>query len=303
MRRKRKFKAGYCYHLVSRIAHRAFFLDKEEKDRFVDLLLRVEFFSGVRVVGYCVMSNHIHVYVHLEEEHDVSEEELLAKIRRLYRGMRLEEVLKTWKTLKEASDGTIAGSHDFIEFKQSFLSRMFHPSEFMKTLKHHYTSSYNGRRNHVGTMWEGRFHHRESKRTSADMSAVAAYVDCNPCEGGICKWPTEYRWCSWTSAMGGDEHCRAMYRFIYGSTVEDENDWEQIVERHEEAIRKRLVEIAEEERDGKTGDSIFGRFSKHVSENDDAVAEATHAAGAESLDTPEKWSVQLEHGSNAVAVR
>ena len=31
MRKKRQFKAGRCYHLVSRIAHRAFFFDEEEK--------------------------------------------------------------------------------------------------------------------------------------------------------------------------------------------------------------------------------------------------------------------------------
>ena len=30
MRKKRQFKAGLCYHLVSRIAHRAFFFDEEE---------------------------------------------------------------------------------------------------------------------------------------------------------------------------------------------------------------------------------------------------------------------------------
>ena len=245
MRKKRQFKAGRCYHLVSRIAHRAFFFDEEEKNRFVELLMRVEYFSGVRLIGWCVMSNHIHVYVFLEEGHEVGEGELLAKINRLYRGTRLDEVLKEWKTLRESSDGTIAGSCDFEAFKQSFVDRMFHPSEFMKTLKHHYTSSYNGRRNHSGTMWEGRFHHRESKRASVEMSAVAAYIDCNPCEGGICKWPTEYKWCGWTAATEGDEHCRAMYRFIYGATVEDENDWSAIVKRHEEAIRRRLVEIEE----------------------------------------------------------
>ena len=177
MRKKRQFKAGRCYHLVSRIAHRAFFFDEEEKNRFVELLMRVEYFSGVRLIGWCVMSNHIHVYVFLEEGHEVGEGELLAKINRLYRGTRLDEVLKEWKTLRESSDGTIAGSCDFEAFKQSFVDRMFHPSEFMKTLKHHYTSSCNGRRNHSGTMWEGRFHHRESKRASVEMSAVAAYID------------------------------------------------------------------------------------------------------------------------------
>ena len=35
MRKKRQFKAERCYHLVSRIAHRAFFLDEEKKNRFV----------------------------------------------------------------------------------------------------------------------------------------------------------------------------------------------------------------------------------------------------------------------------
>ena len=39
MRKRRQFKAGRCYHLVSRIAHRAFFLDEEEKNRFVEVLM------------------------------------------------------------------------------------------------------------------------------------------------------------------------------------------------------------------------------------------------------------------------
>ena len=305
MRRKRGFKAGYCYHLVSRIAHRAFFFDEEEKERFVDLLLRVEYFSGVRLLGYCVMSNHVHVYIYLEDDHPVEEAELLDKIKRLYRGSRLADILQEWKVLKDAAvaENVSVGCSDFDRFKLSFVNRMFHPSEFMKTLKHHYTASYNGRRNHAGTMWEGRFHHRESKPTSIDMSRVAAYIDCNPCEGGICKWPTEYKWCSWTAAMKGDEHCRAMYRFIYGATVENENDWSQIIERHNEAIRKRLGEIAEEEKNGKVGDSIFGRLLKRTSDENDDKAQATHAAGIAPLDAPEKWAVQLERGSNAVAAK
>ena len=39
MRKRRQFKAGRCYHLVSRIAHRAFFFDEEEKNRFVEVLM------------------------------------------------------------------------------------------------------------------------------------------------------------------------------------------------------------------------------------------------------------------------
>ena len=42
-----------CYHLVSRLAHRAFFLDDEEKDRAVALMRRVE--AGVKAsMSYCI---------------------------------------------------------------------------------------------------------------------------------------------------------------------------------------------------------------------------------------------------------
>ena len=50
-----------CYHLISRVAHRAFFLDDEERTRLVDLIRRVSRFSGVKLLAYGVMSNHFHV--------------------------------------------------------------------------------------------------------------------------------------------------------------------------------------------------------------------------------------------------
>ena len=36
MRKKKVVQAGKCYHLVSSVAHRAFFFDDDEKTRFVD---------------------------------------------------------------------------------------------------------------------------------------------------------------------------------------------------------------------------------------------------------------------------
>ena len=101
MRKKRSFKVNRCYHLISRIAHRAFFFDEGEKDRFVNLIRRVEQFCGVRVLGYAVMSNHFHVYVYLEDEHPVGEEELYAKICRLYCKDTLAAITDKWERLKE----------------------------------------------------------------------------------------------------------------------------------------------------------------------------------------------------------
>ena len=62
MRKNRVVEQNRCYHLVSRLAHRAFFLDDEEKkDRAVALMRRVEEFSGVVVLAYAFMSNHFHI--------------------------------------------------------------------------------------------------------------------------------------------------------------------------------------------------------------------------------------------------
>ena len=43
-------------------AHQAFFLDDDEKTRAVELLRRVEEFSGVIVLAYAIMSNHFHIF-------------------------------------------------------------------------------------------------------------------------------------------------------------------------------------------------------------------------------------------------
>lgn len=51
MRPLRNFKADQCCHLISRIANRAFFLNDEEKTRFVERLWRVATFSCVEVLA------------------------------------------------------------------------------------------------------------------------------------------------------------------------------------------------------------------------------------------------------------
>ena len=45
MRKTRFIENCRCYHLISRLAHQAFFLDDDEKTRAVELLRRVEEFS------------------------------------------------------------------------------------------------------------------------------------------------------------------------------------------------------------------------------------------------------------------
>ena len=57
MGKTRRIEHCRCYHLMSRLAHRAFFLDDGEKMRAVELLRRVEEFCGVtwslRMRSFC----------------------------------------------------------------------------------------------------------------------------------------------------------------------------------------------------------------------------------------------------------
>ena len=104
MSKKRIVLPNRCYHLVSRVAHRAFFFDAEEKRRFVDLLMRAVEFSGVKLLGWCVMSNHFHIFIYLPEEEPLTDEQLYDRIRALYRGPQLVQAISLWNELKKEAD-------------------------------------------------------------------------------------------------------------------------------------------------------------------------------------------------------
>ena len=80
MRKTRFIENCRCYHLISRLAHQAFFLDDDEKTRAIELLRRVEEFSGVIVLAYAIMSNHFHIFIYVPEPEDIGDEEILRRI-------------------------------------------------------------------------------------------------------------------------------------------------------------------------------------------------------------------------------
>ncbi|NCD34262.1 MAG: hypothetical protein EOL87_12725, partial [Spartobacteria bacterium] len=61
--RRRRIKRGPLayYHCMTRIVGRQWLLGDAEKERMHQLIRRVEGFSGVRVLTYALMSNHIHL--------------------------------------------------------------------------------------------------------------------------------------------------------------------------------------------------------------------------------------------------
>ena len=60
------------YHCISRVVDRQFVLGREEKDMFVQMMREYEEFCGVRVLSYCIMSNHFHLLVEVPPKVKVS---------------------------------------------------------------------------------------------------------------------------------------------------------------------------------------------------------------------------------------
>ena len=245
MRKNRFIGQDRCYHLISRLAHRAFFLDDEEKDRAVALMRRVEEFSGVVVLAYAFMSNHFHIFIYVPSAEEIGEGEILRRIRVLYRDASLSQVVATWNRLKTEEQELFKRARPtkkyvsrFEAYKSSFVRRMWNSAEFMRTFKQHFTMSFNGRREHSGTMFEGRYHERNHPAERPTMWRTSAYIDINAWKAGMAERPEGYRWCSFAAAVRGDRKARAGYAFMYGG-----GGWRVVREWHEQSMQEAMGEV------------------------------------------------------------
>ena len=228
---------------MNRMAHRAFYLTPDERTRAVDLMRRAEAFSGIQVISYAFLSDHFHIYAYIPDPQTISDDEILQRIKTLYRGTSLNLMLGEWNQLsKEEALLKGAPSQDgfvtrFSEFKEKFLRRMWCSSEFMRTFKQHFTMSYNGRHKHDGTMWESRYVERHHKPINPDMMKTSAYIDANAVKAGLATTAENYEWCSFAAACQGNPKARQGYAFIYHASVDD---WDSIRQQHEQAIKESL---------------------------------------------------------------
>ncbi len=75
---------GY-YHCLSRVVDRRFIFGDAERERFVELMREYERFCGVRVLTFCVMSNHFHMLVEVAKAPEIkpTAEEIRERLREL----------------------------------------------------------------------------------------------------------------------------------------------------------------------------------------------------------------------------
>ena len=105
----------------------------------MELLRRVEDFSGVIVLAYAIMSNHFHIFIYVPEPEELGDDEILRRINVLYRDASLSQVLGEWTRLKDEEEKLLERARPtgkyvsrFGEYRKSFLKRMWNSSEFMR---------------------------------------------------------------------------------------------------------------------------------------------------------------------------
>ena len=165
----------------------------------------------------------------------LSDEQMLGRLSHLYGdSRRVEAIRRSWAEMREAGNG---GAVDAV--KERYCRRMYNLSQFVKTLKERIARAVNGRREHIGHVFEGRFHSGLLEDDGEVRRIVSLYVDYNPCKAGLVREDGDYAWSSFGQARGNGRHaatCRAAYERIHGCA------WEDARERIEAAFREKLAD-------------------------------------------------------------
>jgi len=206
-----------CYHCVSRIVNRRPLLGEAEREHFVLLMREYERFCGVRVLTYCVMSDHFHVLLEVPERPEVLPlgEDILVKSRRLTGHQNVRAIRERLEMYRDQGDEE--GERAYLA---TFHVRMWSASEFMKTLKQRFTQWLNGRKHRRGTLWESRFKSVVVEGEGEALAVMGGYLDLNPVRAGLVQDPKDYGWSGYGAATAGNrraqEGVRAMVAALRG---------------------------------------------------------------------------------------
>ena len=214
---------------MSQVVDQKFIFKEDEKVFFQWLMRRLEKFMGVRVLTYCIMSNHFHVLLEVPECKALSDEELFERINEYYSSPKAEGIRKEYEFLK-AYDQDKGNEDKLNAWRKRYLDRMGSLSHFGKDLKELFTKWYNKRNNRRGTLWAERFRSILVENSESTLLTMAAYIDLNPVRAKMVKDPKEYRYCGYGEAMGGKNVARsgicALAQMI--RREDNESNWKDI---------------------------------------------------------------------------
>lgn len=181
------------YHCVSRCVRRAFLCgvdsytgtNFEHRRQWVEdrLLLLSEVFA-IDLCAYAVMSNHLHVVLHINaaKAHGLTDLEVCERWHRIYKGTVLTQKFARQDPMNKAEQ---------VAAKALIAQWRFHLmdiSKFMKALNEPIARMANAEDKCTGRFWEGRFK-SQALCDEAALIACMAYVDLNPVRAKMAETP------------------------------------------------------------------------------------------------------------------
>jgi REP element-mobilizing transposase RayT len=160
---------------------------------------KVEAFTGVRVVTYCLMTNHVHLLLEVPNREAVSDAEMFRRLRIISSPAVFACFRQQWDRMVEQKSETALE-----EMRKAVHKRMFDVSAFMKELKLRFTLWYNRGRKRRGTIWEDRFKSTLVQGEGTYLATAAAYIDLNPVRAGLVEDPKDHRHCGYAEALAGN---------------------------------------------------------------------------------------------------
>jgi REP element-mobilizing transposase RayT len=139
----------------------------------VKIIKRFSELYFVEIIGFCVLSNHIHILVRMLPDHYFTDAEIKKRFELFYGGDR------------EFSEERIA----------HYREKWSNLSEFVKDIKQTFSRYYNKLHGRKGTLWGERFKSVIVEDGDTLVNCLA-YIDLNPVRAGIVERPEDYRWSS-----------------------------------------------------------------------------------------------------------
>ena len=263
--------------------------------------------TGLRVLTYCIMSNHVHLLLEVPHRDPealaaMSEGELLQRLGAVYSAESLGEIAA------ELERTRVITEEYYREYRSKFEARMLDLSVYMREVKQRFTQWYNKRTGRKGPLWDDRFksvlvEEREltigkagkAGSSSAKASgkarqveaaanfgfgalhAMAAYIDLNPVRAGMVEDPKDYRWSGYGEAVAGVKRARAGLARMFGgrgAITDWDSDWEsKLVGQVWREVARRYRLLLFEQGSSVAAVDAKGRVKKRIS------AEAAEAVG------------------------
>ena len=228
--------AGQHFHVISRVVDRRFIFGEEEKRVFMRYMRQLEGFSGVRILAYCIMSNHFHILLHVPvRPEQMTQKEIWDRMKFIYPESRMSEFQEMLEDFRNSGQ-----SGRIREFYDRITQRMYDLSSFVKELKQKFSVYFNKRTGRKGTLWEERFKSVLVEGNDNCLLHVASYIDLNPVRAGIAKIDAPYPWSSYGEACSGGHLAQSALTYILHPHDRGEA-WEQVREKYKQILNLRTA--------------------------------------------------------------